>query len=179
MILQKNHQSSTWNRKILVFMLVISLVGLGLATRALAGGGMALKTHSQMWEAGGAQKGGPCPQPRKTRSAPGAIAKTGIPASADAEAGKKIFQKTAKPMACKICHGDTGAGNGKLGKALNPRPRNFTCSAAMKHVSPGQMFWIIKNGSKGTGMVAHGKTLSDKQIWDVVKYIDTQIIKRK
>ncbi len=179
MIFQKNNQSSTWNRNMLVFMLVISLVGLGLATRALAGGGMALKTQSQMWEAGGIQKGGPCPQPRTTRSAPGAIAKAGIPASADAEAGKKIFQKTAKPMVCKMCHGDTGAGNGKLGKVLNPRPRNFTCSATMKHVSPGQMFWIIKNGSKGTGMVAHGKTLSDKKIWDVVKYIDTQIIKRK
>jgi mono/diheme cytochrome c family protein len=48
----------------------------------------------------------------------------------------------------------------------------------MKDVSPGQMFWIIKNGSKGTGMVAHGKTLKDKQIWDVVKYIDTQFVKR-
>lgn len=180
MIFQKKHQNSGVDRKILVFMLIISLVGLDLATRALAGGGgMALKTHSQMWEAGRAQKGGPCPEPRKTRSAPSSIAKAGIPASADAEAGKKIFQKTAKPMACKMCHGNTGAGNGKLGKALNPRPRNFTCSATMKHVSPGQMFWIIKNGSKRTGMVAHGKTLSDKQIWDVVKFIDTQIVKRK
>jgi len=27
-------------------------------------------------------------------------------------------------------------------------------------------------------MVAHGKTLNDKQIWDVVKYIDTQFVKR-
>lgn len=179
MIFQKNHQNGGMDKNIIVFMFVISLVGLGLATRVLAGGGMALKAHSQIWEAGGAQKGGPCPQPRKTRSAPGAIAKAGIPASADAEAGKKIFQKTAKPMACKMCHGNTGAGNGKLGKILNPRPRNFACSATMKHVSPGQMFWIIKNGSKGTGMVAHGKTLSDKQIWNVVKYIDTQIIKRK
>jgi mono/diheme cytochrome c family protein len=48
----------------------------------------------------------------------------------------------------------------------------------MKSVSPGQMFWVIKNGSKGTGMVAHGKKLNDKQIWDVVKYIDTQFVKR-
>ena len=61
MIFQKKHQNSGVDRKILVFMLIISLVGLGLATRALAGGGgMALKTHNQLWEAGGAQKGGPC-----------------------------------------------------------------------------------------------------------------------
>ena len=57
------------------------------------------------------------------------------------------------------------------GKALKPIPRNFTCSDTMKDVSAGQMFWIIKNGSPGTGMVAHKKTLKDKEIWDVVKYI--------
>ena len=118
-----------------------------------------------------------CPQPRKTKAAPGSIAKKKIPGSADAKRGKKIFMKTAKPMACKMCHGEKGDGGGKLGAALKPKPRNFTCKATMKKVSAGQMFYIIKNGSKGTGMVAHGKTLKDKQIWDVVKYIRTTFMK--
>ena len=39
------------------------------------------------------------------------------------------------------------------------------------------MFWIIKNGSKGTGMVAHKKTLNDKAIWDVIKYIRKEFVK--
>ncbi len=114
---------------------------------------------------------GPCPQPRKTKSAPSSIAKMDKTGSADLENGKKIYTKTAKPMACKMCHGDKGDGKGKLGAALKPNPRNFTCADTMKSVSAGQMFWIIKNGSAGTGMVAHGKTLKDKEIWDVVKYI--------
>ena len=118
-----------------------------------------------------------CPQPRKTKAAPGSIAKKKIPGSADAKRGKKIFMKTAKPMACKMCHGEKGDGGGKLGAALKPKPRNFTCKATMKKVSAGQMFHIIKNGSKGTGMVGHGKTLKDKQIWDVVKYIRTTYMK--
>ena len=118
-----------------------------------------------------------CPQPRKTKSAPGSLAKKKIPGKADAKRGKKIYTKTAKPMACKMCHGDKGDGNGKLGAALKPKPRNFTCSKTMKKVSAGQMFWIIKNGSKGTGMVAHGKTLKDGQIWDVVKYIRSSWVK--
>lgn len=118
-----------------------------------------------------------CPQPRKTRPAPANILNKIIPASADAAAGKKLFMKTAKPMACKNCHGDSGNGEGKLGKALKPKPRNFTCNDTMKHVSAGQMFWIIKEGSKGTGMVAHKKTLNDKQIWDVVKYIRSDLMK--
>ena len=144
----------------MTLLMVTALTGFGLASSA--------------W----ASDKGTCPQPRKTKSAPANLIKASIPASANAEAGKKIFEKSAKPMACKMCHGKEGNGAGKLGKALKPNPRNFTCSDTMKKVSPGQMFWIIKNGSKGTGMIAHGKTLKDKQIWDVVKYIETEFVKR-
>ena len=112
-----------------------------------------------------------CPQPRKTKAAPSNIASLDKTAKADAENGKKIYEKAAKPLACKMCHGKKGDGMGKLGKALKPNPRNFTCSDTMKDVSAGQMFYIIKNGSAGTGMSSHKKTLKDKEIWDVVKYI--------
>ena len=118
-----------------------------------------------------------CPQPRKTKAAPGGIAKKDMTAKANAKNGEAIYQKKAKPMACKMCHGAKGDGGGKLGKALKPAPRNFACAATMKKVSAGQMFHIIKNGSKGTGMVAHGKTLKDKEIWDVVKYIRSTFVK--
>ena len=113
--------------------------------------------------------GGKCPQPRKTKAAPGSVAKKDKTAKADAANGKKLYNKTAKPMACKMCHGAKGDGAGKLGKALKPAPRNFTCAATMKKVSAGQMYHIIKNGSAGTGMAK--QKLSDKEIWDVVKYI--------
>jgi mono/diheme cytochrome c family protein len=118
-----------------------------------------------------------CPQPRKTKSAPAADFKKGIPKKADAAHGKSLYNKKAKPMACKNCHGAKGDGMGKLGKALKPNPRNFTCSDTMKKVSAGQMFWVIKNGSPGSGMVAHKKSLKDKDIWDIVKYIRTDLMK--
>ena len=121
--------------------------------------------------------GGKCPQPRKTKSAPGSISKKDNTKKANAANGKKIYLKTAKPMACQMCHGKKGDGAGKLGKALKPSPRDFTCKATMKKISAGQMFHIIKNGSKGTGMVAHKKTLKDKDIWDVVKYIRKDFMK--
>ena len=119
--------------------------------------------------------GGKCPQPRKTKAAPGSVAKKDKTAKADAANGKKLYNKTAKPMACKMCHGAKGDGAGKLGKALKPAPRNFTCAATMKKVSAGQMYHIIKNGSAGTGMAK--QKLSDKEIWDVVKYIRTTFVK--
>ena len=118
---------------------------------------------------------GKCPQPRKTKSAPGSLAKKKIPGSANAAKGKALYHKKAKPMACKMCHGDKGDGAGKLGKALKPSPRNFTCAATMKKISAGQMFHVIKNGSAGTGMVAHKKTLKDADIWNVIKYIRTEL----
>lgn len=119
--------------------------------------------------------GGECPQPRKTKAAPGSVAKKDKTAKADAANGKKIFHKTAKPMACKMCHGEKGDGGGKLGKALKPKPRNFTCKKTMDKISAGQMYHIIKNGSKGTGMAK--QKLSDKEIWDVIKYIRTEFYK--
>ena len=121
-----------------------------------------------------------CPQPRKTKSAPSSDAKKDKTKKANKANGKKLYQKTAKPMACAQCHGKKGDGTGKLGAAFkSPKaPRNFTCKATMKKVSAGQMFWIIKNGSKNQpAMVAHKKTLKDKQIWDIVKYIRADLMR--
>ena len=115
--------------------------------------------------------GGNCPQPRTTKTAPDSVAKKDKTGSADLANGKKLYHKTAEPMACKVCHGEKGDGAGKQGKRLKPKPRNFTCSENMKNISAGQMFHVIKNGSFGTSMPAHGKTLNDKEIWDLIKYI--------
>jgi mono/diheme cytochrome c family protein len=124
-----------------------------------------------------AQAGAECPQPRKTKVAPSNVAKLDKTGGADVANGKKLYEKTAKPMACKNCHGDKGDGAGKLGAALKPKPRNFTCAETMKDISAGQMFWVIKNGSPGTGMAPHGKTLKDNEIWDVIKYIRSSWVK--
>ncbi len=137
---------------------------------------IALTIATGMFVTATAQAGDNCPQPRKTKAAPANIAKLAIPGSADAAKGKSLYHKAAKPMACQMCHGAKGDGNGKLGKALKPNPRNFTCKETMADISPGQMFWIIKNGSKGTGMTAQ-KSLSDKDIWSLVKYIRSDFLK--
>lgn len=121
--------------------------------------------------------GGVCPQERKTKPAPADIVKLNETAGANLDHGKALYEKDAKPMACKNCHGEAGDGAGKVGMALKPSPLNFTCAETMKGVSAGQMFHIIKNGSSGTGMAPFGSTLTDKDIWDVVKYIQTTFMK--
>ena len=118
---------------------------------------------------------GVCPQPRKTRRAPGKFRKMENPLPQNAtnvKAGKTLFQLTATPLACMNCHGAKGDGEGPMGAALDPRPRNFTCGETMKDISDGQLFWVIKNGSIGTGMMAFSG-MPDNKIWQLIQYIRT------
>ena len=117
---------------------------------------------------------GICPQSRKTEKAPSSYTFKQNPLLAttkNIEQGKLLYQMEAKPTACKMCHGIQGNGNGRLARGLEPAPRNFTCEDIMKSLSDGQLFWVIKNGSKGTAMPAHKFTLSDKDIWQIIHYL--------
>jgi len=123
--------------------------------------------------AGGTGPSGVCPQPRKTKRAPGKFRNMQNPLPQNAQnvkAGATLFQETAKPLACMNCHGIQGDGQGPMGAALSPAPRNFTCGETMKKLLDGQLFWIIKNGSPGTGMMAFSG-MPDNQIWQLIQYI--------
>ena len=123
--------------------------------------------------ASGGAPTGVCPQERKTVKAPGDfLSKTNpIPASAETvNAGKALFLQTAQPVACAMCHGKEGNGQGFMGAGLVPPPRNFTCGKMMKDLSDGQLFWIIKNGSPGTGMMSFAG-LPDEQVWQLIHYV--------
>ncbi|HSG05170.1 MAG TPA: c-type cytochrome [Nitrospiria bacterium] len=75
------------------------------------------------------------------------------PYAGDAEAiaeGKSIFEGKGT---CFTCHGMTGGGDGEAGAALDPLPRDFTNAKFQDCKSDGEMVWVIKNGSPGTGMI--------------------------
>lgn len=117
---------------------------------------------------------GICPQNRKTQTAPTRYLKKKNPLPNSPEniaGGKLLYFKEAKPTACGLCHGLRGNGNGRLAKGLNPPPRNFTCAELMDSISDGQLFWIIKNGSRGTAMPVHKDTMSDQKIWQLIRFI--------
>ena len=98
-------------------------------------------------------------------------AKQKNPVAADATsiaAGKTVYEKN-----CANCHGNTGVGDGKMGAELNPKPSNLT-DADWKHGSTdGEMFVLIRDGSKGTGMKGYKSKLTEHQLWDVVNYVRT------
>ncbi len=116
---------------------------------------------------------GECPQKRTTTEAPEKFRGLKNPLEPTEKAikkGKSYFLNRAKPLACKHCHGIKGDGKGYKAVNMIPPPRNFTCSTTMNELTDGQMFWVIKNGSKGTDMPAYSN-MKDKQIWQMVLYI--------
>lgn len=80
--------------------------------------------------------------------------------------GKKLYTTH-----CLSCHGATGAGDGPVGKVLNPKPRNFANAKAFKKGSkPAQIFKTLTNGLPGTMMTAF-KHLAEKDRWAVTYYV--------
>jgi mono/diheme cytochrome c family protein len=87
--------------------------------------------------------------------------------------GKAVFE--GKGL-CFKCHGLEGRGNGRLAEFLAPSPRNFTNPEWQKNRTDGELLWIIKNGSEGTGMVSMAPSeISVEEAWYVVTYIRSLI----
>src|SRR5262249_17849697 len=54
-----------------------------------------------------------------------------------------------------ICHGNDGSGDSMLGHGLYPKPADLR-AAETQNLSDGEIFWIIENGIRLTGMPAFG-----------------------
>jgi len=82
--------------------------------------------------------------------------------------GKALFEGKGT---CFNCHGKEGKGNGPAGAILNPSPRDFTNCKFHKKRKDGEFFWVIKNGSAGTGMVSLTPgTISEEEAWTIIRY---------
>lgn len=64
---------------------------------------------------------------------------------------------------CVTCHGAPGKERSEIGKGLNPPPPDLAIAA--RSWSDAELFWIIKNGVRMTGMPSFGKTHDDERIW--------------
>ncbi|MGZ8366930.1 MAG: c-type cytochrome, partial [Nitrospira sp.] len=83
--------------------------------------------------------------------------------------GKDLYEGKGT---CANCHGQTGEGDGAGGLLLTPGPRNFTNCKFHKKRNDGELFWVLKNGSPGTGMPAlvKGGILTEEEAWSIIAY---------
>lgn len=74
--------------------------------------------------------------------------------------------------ACFNCHGKTGKGDGVAGVMLDPGPRDFTNCQFQKARTDGELYWTLKNGVPGTGMVAFTPGMvTEEEAWKIVAYV--------
>ena len=83
--------------------------------------------------------------------------------SPDVSAGHEVYRSK-----CEGCHAYGGSGKSEIGSGEYPRPPDLR-SAAVQHMSDGELFYHIKNGIRHTGMPAWA--LPDRKIWQVSAYL--------
>lgn len=71
---------------------------------------------------------------------------------------------------CVTCHSKNGKGVRMPGHA----PRNFTDAQWQDARTDGELMWVLKNGSPGTGMPKRvGQGITEEEGWNVIQFIRT------
>ncbi len=104
------------------------------------------------------------------------VVSAGSAQAGDAAAGKTVYDTN-----CSSCHGPSGKGDGPVGAALNPKPRDFSAGSfkfdADKSGTPGEdadLKLVIQKGAAafgGSALMAPWPTLSDGDIDNVIAFI--------
>ena len=72
---------------------------------------------------------------------------------------------------CAVCHANDGSGKTPIGSGLYPKPPDLR-SARTQNLTDGELFYIIENGVRLTGMPAFGGEGSDpNDSWRLVAFI--------
>ena len=86
---------------------------------------------------------------------------------ASIEEGDKLYA-----IDCSMCNGPDGHTPTDSGRWMYPRASDLT-SPAVQRYSDRELFWIVKNGIRLSGMLAFGRVESDEHIWNLVHYLRT------
>jgi mono/diheme cytochrome c family protein len=71
---------------------------------------------------------------------------------------------------CSICHGIDGRGDTNIGRNLYPKVPDMS-QPDTQQLSDGELYYIISNGIRLTGMPAWGSEDKPEAIWDLVSLI--------
>ncbi len=70
---------------------------------------------------------------------------------------------------CRLCHGAPGYSKTEFAKGLYPKPPDL----ASKNIRlrNAELYWVVKNGIKMTGMPAFGPTHDENELWSIVAFV--------
>jgi mono/diheme cytochrome c family protein len=153
------------SRKTKVALVLLSVVVLGIAGSVwfLAGRGFSAKAEPTAIEAFVARRMRSLATPRSGR-----VAQNPVPKSGDVLAEAMVHYADH----CASCHANDGSGDTALGNGLYPKPPDLR-ERPTQELTDGEIFYIIHNGVRLTGMPAFGQGPADEDTdsWKLVHFI--------
>lgn len=71
---------------------------------------------------------------------------------------------------CANCHGGPGVGWAKFSEGLNPSPPDL--KEVAPELAPREVFWVVKNGIRMTGMPSFGMIgVKDDELWQIAAFV--------
>jgi mono/diheme cytochrome c family protein len=94
------------------------------------------------------------------------IAVPALDAAATLERGRVLYG-----VHCEQCHGGPGVAPEPFALGLTPSAANLAHTARVW--TPAEIYWVVKNGLKMTGMPAWEFRMADADLWAIVAFIRT------
>jgi len=147
---------------LILLVLVIPALGAGFVAYSFLHNGVSAKATPTALEVMMARRARHMALPSSARAL-----KNPVPASAEnLREGRLHFADH-----CAICHGNDGSCDTMMGSGLYPKPPDLRLEDTQK-LSDGELFWIIENGVRFTGMPAFsGHHSAPEDTWKLVQFI--------
>ena len=146
-----------------MILVLLAVAVVAAAVYAVAGRGLSARVAPSAPEAFAARAVRYLATPRAARDRPNPI-----------EAGEAAFNEGIEHFAdhCATCHANDGSGDTAIGRNLYPRVPDMR-EARTQSLSDGELFSIIENGVRLTGMPAwgNGTPESERASWVLVHFI--------
>ncbi|HYD63553.1 MAG TPA: c-type cytochrome [Noviherbaspirillum sp.] len=71
---------------------------------------------------------------------------------------------------CAQCHGAPGVAPEPFSFGMTPAPANLVATA--REWEPAELYWVIRQGIKMSGMPGWEYRLSEQEIWDIVAFVE-------
>jgi mono/diheme cytochrome c family protein len=85
-----------------------------------------------------------------------------------ADDGRAVYE-----IRCAPCHGSAGTGDGPAAAAIEPKPRNFRDPSFWRGRTRTSLKMTVEQGRPGTMMSPFKGVLSDAEIDEVVRYVES------
>jgi mono/diheme cytochrome c family protein len=97
-------------------------------------------------------------------------APTSVPVSVDNPALLEAGARSFATRGCPTCHGAPGVEWAKFSEGLSPEAADL--GEVARQAPIGQIFWVVKNGIKMTGMPSFGRIgVGDDEIWRIAAFV--------